>query len=93
MAMKHISGSDKGNLVLYTLSTCIWCKKTKAFLNELGVQYDYVEMDNLKGNEREKTLEELKHWNPKCSFPSLVINNETCIIGYDVEKIKETVGI
>jgi glutaredoxin-like protein NrdH len=93
MAMKHISGSDKGNLVLYTLSTCIWCKKTKAFLNELGVQYDYVDMDILEGEEREKMLEDLKNWNPKCSFPSLVINNEACIIGYDVEKIKEGIGI
>jgi glutaredoxin-like protein NrdH len=93
MVMKHISGSDKGSLVLYTLSTCIWCKKTKAFLNELGVQYDYVDMDILEGDEREKTMEELKHWNQKCSFPSLVINNEACIVGYDVEKIKEGIGI
>ncbi|MCX5807377.1 MAG: glutaredoxin family protein [Proteobacteria bacterium] len=93
MATTHISGSDKGNLVLYTLSTCIWCKKTKAFLNEIGVQYDYVDMDILEGEEREKMLEDLKHWNPKCSFPSLVINNEACVIGYDVEKIKEGIGI
>ncbi|MCX5813787.1 MAG: glutaredoxin family protein [Proteobacteria bacterium] len=93
MAMTHISGSDKGDLVLYTLSTCIWCKKTKAFLNNLGVQYDYVDMDNLDDDEREKKMEDLKRWNPKCSFPSIVINNETCVVGYDEEKIKEVIGV
>jgi glutaredoxin len=93
MAMTHISGSDKGDLVLYTLSTCIWCKKTKALLNDLGVQYDYVDMDNLDDDEREKKMEDLKRWNPKCSFPSIVINNEKCIVGYDEEKIKEVIGV
>jgi glutaredoxin-like protein NrdH len=93
MATTHISGSDKGNLFLYTLSTCIWCKKTKALLNNLGVQYDYVDLDNLEDDEKEQMIEDLKRWNPKCSLPSIVINNETCIVGYNEEKIKEVIGI
>jgi glutaredoxin len=92
MIMKHIDGDDKVKLSLYTLSTCIWCKMTKKLFNDLGVGYDYVDMDSLEGEEKEKTLEDLKRWNPKCSFPSLVINNETCIVGYDDKRIKEAIG-
>ncbi len=92
MAMTHVNGNDKVKLSLYTLSTCIWCKMTKKLLNDLGVAYDFVDMDNLDGEEKENMLNELKRWNPKCSFPSLVVNDETCIVGYDDTKIKEAVG-
>ena len=33
-----------------------------------------VDVDLLEGGEREKALDELKHYNPLCSFPSLVID-------------------
>ena len=65
---------------------------TKKLLNELGVAYDFVDLDGLEGKERETTLENLKRWNPKCSFPSLVINDEKCTVGYDEKKIKEATG-
>jgi len=92
MIMKHIDGDDSVKLSLYTLSTCIWCKMTKKLLNDLGVGYDYVDMDSLEGEEKEEALENLKRWNPKCSFPSLVINDEICIVGYDDKKIREAIG-
>jgi len=91
--MKHVDGSDKGNIIIYTLSTCVWCKKTKALLQDLGVGYDYVDVDILKGEERQKTIQEIKRWNPSCSFPSIVINGEKCIVGYDEKKIREAAGL
>ena len=77
---------------LFTLSTCIWCKKTKALLKDLDVAYEYVDVDLLQAEEKEKALAELKRFNPLCSFPSLVVNDSTCIIGYDEQKIKEALG-
>jgi len=29
MAMTHVDGKNKGKIMLYALSTCVWCKKTK----------------------------------------------------------------
>ncbi len=92
MNVHHIDGTDKGKLLIYTLSTCIWCKKTKAFLDSLGVSYDYVEVDVLSSEEKESTLTEIKRFNPQCSFPTLVVNDKECIIGYNESKIKETFG-
>ena len=48
-------------------------------------------MDQLQGEEKEKTLEELKRWNPKCSFPSLVVNGEKRVIGYKEDEVKAAV--
>lgn len=93
MGIQHVDGNNRANLMLYTLSTCIWCKRTKLFLQQQGVGYDYVDVDSLEGEEKEKTLEEMKRWNPRCSFPSLVVNGERCVVGFDENKIREAIGI
>ncbi len=89
--MKHQKGKNKGQVTLYALSTCAWCKKTKALLDELQVKYDFVYVDNLAGQERDDTIEEIKLWNPRCSFPTLVINNQ-CIVGFEEQKIREALA-
>ena len=92
MDAKHVEGKENKKLILYTLSTCIWCKKTKEFLRELNVGYDYVEVDLLEQAEKDKVMEEIKKFNPRCSFPSLVVDGSNCIVGFDEQKIKEAVG-
>src|SRR4030042_5339749 len=51
----HISGVDKGKIVMYGLSTCVWCKRTKKLLTDLGVEYDYVFVDKLDKAEENET--------------------------------------
>ena len=89
MEIEHVDGINKGKILLYALSTCGWCKKTKDFLNKLGVEYSYIYVDNLEGNDRDETMEEVKKWNPHRSFPTLVINDEKCIVGYQEDEIKK----
>ncbi len=93
MKVNHVEGANRGDLIVYTLSTCVWCKKTKAFLNDLGIGYNFVEVDKLEGDEREQVLTEIKQHNPQCSFPTMVVNGKDCIIGYNEQKIKETLGV
>jgi glutaredoxin-like protein NrdH len=87
--MKHIKGDQKGNIVLYALSTCQWCRKTKDLLKNLNIDYYYVDVDMTEGKEREELLGELKKYNPDCSFPTIVIDDSDFIIGFDEDKIKE----
>jgi len=93
MKIEHVKGENKGKIMLYALSTCGWCKKTKKFLDYLGVEYNYIYLDHLEGNEKERTVEEIMKWNPRCSFPTLVINNKKCIVGFKEEKIKEALVV
>lgn len=89
MTSNHVEGENKGHIMLYALSTCGWCKKTKGLLEELKVEFYYTHVDQLKGEERTEAIEAVKKWNPRCSFPSLIVNDSQCIIGYDEAKIKE----
>jgi len=88
MQMNHVAGNDLGPIKLFTLSTCVWCRKTKALLQDMNVAYVYVDVDLVEGAERDQILDELKTFNPRCSFPSLVVNND-CIVGYQEDKIRE----
>jgi glutaredoxin-like protein NrdH len=92
MKLTQVSGEDRGKIVLYALSTCVWCKKTKKLLNKHGVGYSYVDVDQLEGEDREKTIEEIKKWNPKRTFPTMVVNDKSCIVGYKEDQIKEAIG-
>ena len=93
MKAEHVKGENKGKVMLYALSTCIWCNKTKKLLDDIGVEYHFIYVDYLEGDEKEKTLEEIMKWNPRCSFPTLVINDKECIVGFKEEKIKEALVV
>jgi glutaredoxin-like protein NrdH len=87
--MNRVEGLDRGQVKLFTLSTCIWCRKTKALLKEMDVGYEYIDLDTLEGARRDEALEELRRFNPRCSFPSLVVDGSRCIVGFKEEEIKE----
>ena len=89
MKFEHVDGNDRGSVRLFALSTCVWCKKTKRFLDELGVAYDYVFADHAQGSERDEIIETVTNWNPRCSFPTLVIKDEKCIIGFKEDEIRK----
>ena len=88
MNFEHVAGKDKGKVTLYALSTCIWCKKTKELLSSLGVDFNYIYVDLLKGDDRSKIIDEVKQYNPSCSFPTLVIGDK-CIVGFREKEIGE----
>jgi glutaredoxin len=90
--IEHVKGKNKGNIMLYALSTCGWCQKIKKLLNNLGVEYSYIFIDLLDENDKDKIMKDVEKWNPNRSFPTLVINDQKCIVGFKEDKIKETLG-
>jgi glutaredoxin len=93
-AKGSVPGSHSDNkVVFYGLSTCIWCKKTRKFLEDEGVAFDYVYVDLLKGQEREEAKEQVGRWNPSVSFPTIVIDDDRSVTGYKPEKLREELGL
>ena len=77
---------------LYSLSTCSHCKSTKKFLSDCTVMYDFVDVDLLEGEERKAILEDVKKFNPKCSFPTIIIGDKV-IVGFKENEIMEALGL
>jgi glutaredoxin-like protein NrdH len=77
---------------MYTLSTCGHCKAAKKFLGDCGIQFDFTDVDLLTGEERQAILEEIRRFNPACSFPTIIIGSKV-IIGNKEDEIKAALGL
>jgi glutaredoxin-like protein NrdH len=93
MHVIHVDGQNKGKIVLYAISTCPWCKKTKLLLNKLRVEYSYIDVDLLEKDQKDKVEDEVKKWNPKCNYPTIVFNDKKCIVGFKEDEIKEALHV
>jgi glutaredoxin len=56
------------------------------------VKYEFVDVDLLDGDERKAILDDVKKFNPRCSFPTIIIG-EKVIVGYKEDEIKEALGL
>ncbi len=90
-----VEGSKSDHKVLiYTLSTCGWCKKTKEFLSEHDISFEYIDIDLTDGEEGEKIRDDLKQHNPRGSCPTIVVDDgDKVIIGFFEDEIKEALGL
>ncbi len=85
-------GNDQPGVKVYSLSTCSHCKAAKKFLGECTIRYDFVDVDLLEGDERKAIVEDVRKFNPRCSFPTIIIG-EKVIIGFKETEIKEALGM
>ncbi|MBW2430925.1 MAG: glutaredoxin family protein [Deltaproteobacteria bacterium] len=77
---------------VFSLSTCSHCKTAKKYLSDCTIKYEFVDVDLLKGEERKAIIEDVKKFNPRCSFPTIIIG-EKVIIGFKEKEIKEALGM
>ena len=89
MNIVHVPGKNKGEVMIYTLSTCGWCKKTKTLLKDLGVEYHYIDVDLLEGDEQDEVVEKMGKYNPGTNFPTLVLGNGKVIVGFKEDEIRK----
>ena len=67
----------ENSVTMYSLSTCSHCKSVKKLLDECTIQYEFTDVDLLKGKERAAILEDIKKFNPNCSFPTIIIGERS----------------
>lgn len=85
-----VQGNDKAHKIfLYALSTCAWCKKTKKFLQDKGVEYKYVDVDRCSKEDLEKVKVEISSKGLPLSFPLVIIDDKKFITGFREDKINE----
>jgi glutaredoxin-like protein NrdH len=93
MTLEHVPGKNVGDIKIYALSTCPWCKKTKGLLSGLGIDYYFIDVDLLEGKDREQAMAVVRKWNPSGSFPTIIINNDRCIVGFKEVELREALNL
>ncbi|MFX1565206.1 MAG: glutaredoxin family protein [Promethearchaeota archaeon] len=94
MERKKVQGDRKDHQVLlYALSTCGWCKMTKAFLVDKSVEYEYVDVDKLEHADKELVNQDIKKRGGRIAFPTLIIDDKIVITGFKKDKLTEALGL
>ncbi len=82
------------SLTFYGLTTCVHCKYTREFLENHDQDFEMCYVDQLEGEERSKALGLLRKYNPKLSFPTLVIDDgKEVIVGFKPEELSKALGL
>jgi glutaredoxin len=61
-------------------------------MGECTIKYEFINVDQLQGDERKAIIEDVKKFNPRCSFPTIIIG-EKVIVGFKEKEIKEALGM
>lgn len=94
MDFKKVSGKKNNHKVtVYALSTCVWCKLTKQFLNDNGVEYEFVDVDLLDDKDREEAHENITNKGGVLSYPTTIVDDKTIITGFRKDQLKEALGV
>ena len=84
--------SDHGVFV-FALSTCGWCKRTKEFLRENDVAFEYVDVDKCTLEEKREVGRILKEKEASLGFPVTIVDDEVVIIGFKPDDFREALGL
>jgi glutaredoxin len=94
MSVVKIEGkNDQNKVFLYTLSTCGWCKKTKAYLKENEIAFEYLDLDKCTKEEQREAISVLKKKNIPVAFPVIMINDDKIISGFRKNDIAEALSL
>jgi len=92
MKFSIVEGEDRGDVRLYTLSSCAWCGKVKDLLDRLGVRYRFVDTDLLEEKEQDEVIKFLDSITEKWGFPTLLIHNKYMLCGYKEQATRKLLG-
>ena len=94
MKIERVPGKKKDHKVMvYALSTCIWCKMTKQYLKDNHIEYEFVDVDLSEEADKEKIRKHIQSVGGSLSYPSIIVDDKTLITGFRKDKFKEVLGI
>jgi len=88
----HVTGNDRGTLLLIGRTTCPWCMKEKELFANLSIDYYWVDMNILDEAETAQVIDSIRVCGQTGSVPILVINGEKCIIGFQEDQIRKALA-
>ena len=94
MNTSKVSGkNNKHKVFVYALSTCVWCKLTKQFLEDNSVQYEYVYVDLEDEENKRKIHETIQDKGGMISYPTTIVDDKIVINGFRKDKLKEALEL
>ncbi|MEJ2272862.1 MAG: glutaredoxin family protein [Candidatus Bathyarchaeota archaeon] len=89
-----IQGDNNNHKVLiYALSTCGWCNKTKKLLKDNKIAFEFIDVDLCNDEDFETIKNDISKRGARMSFPTIIIDDKHLITGFREEEIKKHLEI
>ena len=85
--------NNKHKVFLYALSTCGWCKRAKKFLNDNNVEYEYVDVDLCKMEDKKMIRQDIQNRGGILAYPTVIIDNNRLLTGPSPDKLREVLEL
>lgn len=83
----------KHKVLIYAISTCIWCKRAKKFLRDQDIEYKYVDIDQCNVEDRSKIKNDILARGGQLVYPIIIIDDKILINNFRIDKIRDALGI
>jgi len=80
-------------VVVYALSTCVWCKMTKQFLKDNDIEFEYIDVDLCEPEEKEQIHQQIQSKGGSLNYPTTVVDDKKAITGFRKDKLKEALEL
>jgi glutaredoxin-like protein NrdH len=90
MNISKVPGKNaKHKVLVYALSTCVWCKMTKQFLKDNGIEYEYVDVDLCTEEDKEKIRKHIQQVGGNLSYPTTIVDDKKVVTGFRKDLLKK----
>ena len=94
MQFSKVQGKQNNHkVVLYALSTCVWCKMTKQFLKDNEVEFEYIDVDLCEEEDKQEIRQHIQSKGGPLSYPTTIVDDNVLITGFRKDLLKEALGI
>ena len=94
MQFSKVSGKRNNHkVVLYALSTCVWCKMTKQFLKDNDVEFEYVYVDLCEEEDKKEIRKHIQSKGGSLSYPTTIVDENVLITGFRKDQLREALEI
>ena len=94
MDFSKVSGKKNDHkVIVYALSTCVWCRMTKQFLSDNGIEYEFVDVDLLDSEDKDKAHQAITSKGAMLNYPTTIVDDKIVITGFRKDQLKEVLGI
>ena len=84
---------NQHHVLMYALSTCMWCRRTKAFLQHHMVAYEYIDVDLQDRMTKHTIIQDILKHGGQLTYPTLIIDDTILIQGHHINKIAEVLDL
>jgi glutaredoxin-like protein NrdH len=88
MRFSEVAGNKNNHKVtLYALSTCVWCKLIKQYLNDNSIAYKLADVDLLDEVDKATANKDIINKGGSITYPTTIVD-EKLVQGYRLDYIK-----